>query len=32
VLEAVRAVRDHESRVRADQRVELLAVAALGDL
>jgi hypothetical protein len=29
---AVPALRDHDPRIRADQRVELLAVAVLGDL
>jgi hypothetical protein len=32
VLEAVPAVRDHDLRIGADERVELLAVAVLGDL
>jgi hypothetical protein len=32
VLKAVPAVRDHDPRIRADQRVELLAVAVFGDL
>jgi hypothetical protein len=32
VLEAVPAVRDHDPRIGADERVELLAVAVFGDL
>ena len=32
MAEAVPAVRDHDPRIRTDERVELLAVAVLGDL
>ena len=32
VLKATPAVRDDDPRVRADQRLELLAIAVLGDL
>ena len=32
MAKAVPAVRDHDPRIRADERVELLAVAVLGDL
>jgi putative component of toxin-antitoxin plasmid stabilization module len=32
MAKAVPAVRDHDPRIRTDERVELLAVAVLGDL